>query len=148
VFLLAAVALPALLVAGLRARRPPPLAAPVSLPAGTPVSPPLIWKTASGTAIVTLIQSRAGASGVEIELSPATSFRGPDLLLYWSSRSLPVDGVAQSDLLLGEVSGQPVGRFRLPPAVRPGQGVLLLFSLAHHEIVGSTAMPSLPAGPR
>lgn len=146
VFLLAAFVLPALLVAGLRARRPPPLVAAAPLPTATPMGPPLTWKTAGGTAILTLIQPRAGAGGFEIELSPATAFRGPDLLLYWTSRNPPIDDVAQSDILLGEVSGQPVRRFQLPPDVRPGQGSLLLFSLAHHEVVGTTSLPSLPAG--
>jgi hypothetical protein len=146
VFLLAALVLPALLVAGLRARRPSPLMAAVPLPAATPAGPSLTWKTRGGTAIISLVQPGAGGGGLEIELSPATAFRGPDLLLYWTARGLPVDDLAPADVLLGEVSGQPVRRFQLPPAVGPGQGSLLLFSLAHHEVIGTTALPSLPPG--
>jgi hypothetical protein len=141
VFVLAAVVLPALLVAGLRARRLPPLVPVAILPAAVPVGPPLPWSTAAGTAVVTLVRERP-ESALEVELAPATAFRAPDLLLYWTSRSLPVDDVGQPDALLGTVSGEPVKRFRLPPLVQAGHGSLLLFSLAHHSIVGATALPS------
>lgn len=148
VFLVAAVILPVLLVEGLRARRPLPLAAAVALPSAAPASPPLTWSTSAGSAIVTLVRAGTDSNALDVQLSPATAFRGPDLLLYWTSRSLPVDDVARLDVLLGAVSGQPARRFRLPPDVRPGHGSLLLFSLAHNNVVGAMALPPESDGGR
>ena len=144
VFLVAAVALPALLVAGVRARRPLPLAPVVPLPVVATVAPPLIWNTSAGTTTVTLVGPGADSSSLEVELAGAPPLRGPDLLLYWTSRRIPVEDLDSADALLGAVAAQPVNRYRMPRSVQPGQGSLLLFSLAHHAVLGATAMPSWP----
>jgi hypothetical protein len=64
--------------------------------------------------------------------------RAPDVLAYWSAAE-PRDGELASDaLLLGPV-GERERTFRLPEAARE-RGWIVVFSLAHGEVVASIAL--------
>lgn len=135
IWLGALIVLPAILVFGLGARRPIPLVAASRLPAAVPVGPASIWDTRAGSAVVKVVRLAADST-LTLELSNATALRGPDLLLYWTPRPLPVHAIDSSDILLGQASGQAVHLFPLPSAVLARAGSLLLFSLPLDSVLG------------
>jgi len=147
VWLVALLVLPAVVVLGLGARRPPPLVAPEGMPPALPLGPSFTWVTQAGSVVASLVRL-AGDSTLALELSGATALRGPDLLLYWSPRPRPIDTLDSLDILLGSVSGQPRRRFPLPAAAGIQPGSIVLFSLAHHAVLGARALDPGAAGTR
>lgn len=78
-----------------------------------------------------------------VELQPRRAFSEPDILVYWhepaaaSGNQLP-----ENAYLLGALAGKQLRRFVLPEAARLVEGKLVLYSLAHHQIVATTMLPT------
>ena len=70
--------------------------------------------------------------------SPALALlQAPDLLLYWS----PTEGLDDAELV-GPLPSFPLSQ-RLPEQARTSDGHLLLYSLAHDEIVATATLPAV-----
>jgi hypothetical protein len=136
IWLAGLVLLPAIVVLGLDARRPPLLSAPRPLPAAFPLAPPSAWATPAGTVMVALVRIAADST-MALEFTGALALRGPDLLFYWSPRPPPVTGIDSSDVLLGPASGQPIRRYPIPATALTRPGSVLLYSLAHQTLMGA-----------
>ena len=128
-----AVALPAIFVAGLLVRHPE---TPAQSTQGS--AAPAAGKKAFESdhlfrhRIQTMIF--ADAAGRAVELRPVEDLQAPDLLLYWSASG---DDVAHATLL---GAFEPGRRYRLPAS----GGRLLLYSLAHRELVDAAALEAMP----
>ncbi|MEO8031524.1 MAG: hypothetical protein ABJC74_08550 [Gemmatimonadota bacterium] len=142
IFVIAAVVLPAILVTGLLARRPLPLAAPPEGSRATTISATHDWATTVGTVKLSLARITGDSTHLAVRLSGVAALRAPDLLLYWTGRPLPIAEIRPTDALLGPVSGEPIRVFALPPAAPSGQGSLLLYSLGHRALVGVAPVPN------
>jgi hypothetical protein len=140
-----AVVTPLLFVAGLLARRPIP--ATIDLAIGTTVEDhpghevlsrdddawgglPILteWLRAPG--------DPAGDPAVSLELTGP--LKQPDLLLYWDA-SPREGGLSDEARLLGPVGGRRRDAWDVPASDRPGR--LVLYSLAHGEVVATAAPP-------
>jgi hypothetical protein len=70
------------------------------------------------------------------------------VLVYWRPDAVDRDDAGDLDApgagahLLGTMSGAEPRRFALPAAALSGDGRLLLWSLAHAELVASAALPA------
>lgn len=77
--------------------------------------------------------------------------RKPDVLAYWSAQGAAAGRALPGDVhLLGSVSAQRDNYLPLPlwPASsRVDEGFLILYSLGHHEVVASAAVPALGGAP-
>lgn len=133
-----AIVLPVIVAVGLRTRRP-------SAPAGerkTGVTFAALPKTSGRVWAKHAIRTQmyAEPSGVYITLQPEQDLNEPDLLLYQSdttARNNQLPGDAQ---LLGRVvAGRPL---RLA-AGSDQRGQLILYSLAHHEVVDTAALEKM-----
>lgn len=146
---------PLLFVAGLLVRGPIPRMEIV--PGGTPARPPVGAVVTARSddswaelAIRTTWYREEATSRRWVRLEILDELKRPDLLVYWSaSRSgatLPDDAV-----LLGGIADGGTGSWPLPTGKETG-GVLLLYSLADAEVVGSADVPedspSAPEGLR
>ena len=118
VFVLLALALTALLIAGLRARRTQP---PIS--SGAANAP-----ETSGFRLLEKTGLSVRTSGGSIELIPARLTSAPDPLLYWNR----TDSMSEGAMLLGPLDGMSLRRFSIPES-----GYLIIYSLAHREVVAS-----------
>ncbi len=146
--------LPAALAAALWSR-PPAALFNSSLP--TALRPPV---ANSATLAESTAESTVDIAGVTLHLAlysvgdetflaiePLTELAQPDVLAYWArvttSSSLPPQA-----FMLGSVAGRRPQVFRLPAAARQYRGgQLVLFSLAHGEVLGSGALPRGPVPP-
>lgn len=78
-----------------------------------------------------------------VELQPQDELVKPDILVYWhepatdSGNQLP-----ENAYLLGALTGKQLRRFALPEAARMVEGKLVLFSLAHQQIVATALLPT------
>lgn len=80
-------------------------------------------------------------SGVSFRLQPVSSLNQPDLLLYWSADTVPpTSGFGENATLLGAFE---VNRLYKLPAGSKG-GSLLLYSLAHRQLVDSAQLDPHP----
>ena len=64
----------------------------------------------------------------------------PDLLVYWSEGPAPGDALPGDALLLGAIADGQARAWTLPGAAG-GDGRLILYSLARHEVVGVAEAP-------
>lgn len=141
-----AVLLPAGVVLALATRPAPPpaTALPPALAPEPPAARPLagwqgLWR---GTELTT----RIGAvpdGGLRLDLEPSAPVRAPDLLVYWhpDTGATPGDpALPHGATLLGRFAG---GAYGLPlPAAAHGGGGLILYSLAHGEVVATAELPA------
>jgi hypothetical protein len=75
-----------------------------------------------------------GAALQAVDLSASKDFLKPDLLVYWATKSTPVsNSIPDSAVLLGSFDGHTPLTVRRSAA--QSSGVLILYSLADHEIV-------------
>ena len=84
--------------------------------------------------------SDAKNSGVRFTLMPLRDLDEPDLLLYWSSQHRTTSPELSGAHLLG--SFRPGSSYSFPAGTQ--QGSLILYSLAHREIVDSARVEGLP----
>jgi hypothetical protein len=139
-FSVLAVALPVALVLGIAARRPVPTSA--SLPGGISGEPrrfPASQWTRDDlfTKIpihVALVRERIDSGQFAVELSAPRNFARPDLLVYWivGSSTVP-DAVPDNAVLLGSFTSSLPLPFSTSQS--PSNGMLILYSLADHEVV-------------
>jgi len=133
VFLLWAVALPLLFAAGIVSRRfePPP--------AGTAAT---YFEASAGRdrtplAVRTLPDPGTGQTSVELSGAPPLV---PDVLVYWTSQQ-GAPGLPEDARLLGAY--RPGNRYPLPrDAAHPG--AVLLYSLAHGELIANLPVAGAP----
>lgn len=141
VFLGLSAILPTLLVVGLMARHrnPRPVADRVDAPTrGTAATKALLqWQKHSIDSFFYLDPAHEGAT--EIVLNPQQPIDDPDLLLYWAAADAVAVNVSQAQLLGPFVPGK---RYSLPSGERRGE--LVLYSLAHREVVDRAKIEDLP----
>jgi hypothetical protein len=101
----------------------------------------------AGDVVVDVTLRRAPDDGRVIEIAPRGSLRHPDLLAYWARGTEVEAGLGDGDVLLGRAGGSSPRRYRLPAEAEDGPGRLVLYSLAHRQIVGQAALPD-PTGDR
>ena len=77
---------------------------------------------------------------IEVLLFPLMDLTDPDLLLYWTSGASAGGEMSQWKLLGSFAAGRV---FSLPSEAKRG-GHLLLYSLAHREVVDSAVVEKLP----
>jgi hypothetical protein len=129
-----AVLLPVGIVAGLTAR--------VGLPAvsGLPVDSAASVPADEGRAFafaVAPLEGRLLPDG-RLVLQPREDLRRPDLRVFWVAAGAegPDDG-----LLLGRLAGVRETVLSLPPGLRDRDGEILIYSLAHEEVVDRARLP-------
>ena len=143
-----AIAVPAIVAAGIMARVPTPGASVLPMTRETPgegirtlFAADDLWRR---TRISTRISILPGDPDQRwIELDPREEFAQPDLLLYWSA-SRPGDRLAPASRLLGALRGRGARRFGVPDDVDLRVGYLILYDLAHAEIFGIAEVPVQP----
>jgi len=133
-----AIVLPVILAVGLGARRPS--AARDSKSGVTFASLP---KTSSGLWTKHTIQTQVYAekSDLYIILRPGQDLNEPDLLLYLSVIGTQGGNLPADAQLLGPVQSERPIRM---PGGSDARGQLILYSLAHHEVVDTAALEKLP----
>ena len=78
-----------------------------------------------------------------IDVKPLRPLDRPDLLLYWTAQTVRLTPLPPDAHLLGRIAGTTVQRFRLPePRPADEHGSLVVYSLAHQEIVATANLPS------
>ena len=142
-----ALAIPAVIAAGIMARQPAP--GPASVPSEldfpndgirTLFAADDLWRR---TRIATRILILPGDPDQRwIELEPLEEFAQPDLLLYWSDAARPRERLAPESRLLGALRGRGPRRFSVPDTVNLREGYLILYDLAHAEIFGIAEVPT------
>ena len=89
------------------------------------------------------VRIRPEKDGRKLDYHPVDDPERPDLLLYWSaspfvgSAKLPADAI-----LLGPLAGAQARSFSLEDEIE-GAGHLMVYSLAHAEVVASAAWPEV-----
>jgi len=138
-----AVVLPAVLLIGLGARRPPP--EPLLRSPALPASLHLITESAGSWqrhAIQTTIYGDLNPpNDFYVVLRPTQSINEPDLLVYWSDALPRENHLPEGARLLGAFD--PGRTLLLPREIQPGTH-LILYSLAHQSVVDSTMLEKLP----
>jgi len=138
-----AVVLPAVLLIGLGARRPPP--EPLLRSPALPASLHLITESAGSWqrhAIQTTIYGDLNPpNDFYVVLRPTQSINEPDLLVYWSDALSDENHLPEGALLLGAFD--PDRALILPREIQPGSH-LILYSLAHQAMVDHATLEKLP----
>jgi hypothetical protein len=126
IFVVLALALPALLVASLRARRH-------TLPVTTPK---VSTVDTSGFRLLEKTGLSVRISSGSIDVIPVRPLSVPDPLLYWSRQ----DSMGEGATLLGPLEGMSLRRYPIPES-----GYLIVYSLGRREVVASDRV-ELPEG--
>jgi len=133
--------LPAVFVLGIASRRAVPLLA--SSPSGLSHQPAgtyqPVWERDDlweKMPLRTRLLSNSTISNLALEVTAADPVVRPDVLVYWVPGNPKVDDSLPSDaVLLGAWMQEPAKGLTLPQVAKVGQGRLILYSLANHEIV-------------
>lgn len=142
IFIVLAGVLPVILGAGLRVRPHVPLATPDAV-TGNQFSVRLSQPTAAwakDSFDLEFYSEPGGPKGVRIVLKPHRGLNEPDLLLYWTSQASTDAPDLNGANLLGPF--RPSISYSLPTGTE--RGSLVLYSLAHHEIVDVARIKGLP----
>jgi hypothetical protein len=149
--LVLAVALPLLVVAGLRARRPIPrmerlpkgLVGSIAEPPAT--GSPRIVSWGGGSLRASLSRGADGAaSTISIEL--LQELTRPDLYVYWSNdRNAEPESLPDNAQLLGRLAGRYPIVFELPVQAPDADGQIILFSPTQGEVVTSFRLSAAAA---
>ena len=92
---------------------------------------------------VGLLREAAGAGNFALRFSAARDFVKPDLIVYWvTGNPNSRDTLPDNARLLGAFN--PATPLPLPEHVRFASGVLVLYSLADHEILETSKSLTLP----
>ncbi len=117
---------------------------------GGEVSPVAAPTSASSRAIASLpgfrTAVRGGKEAAQLEVEALEPLRRPDVLLYFSATA-PADTLPADAHLLGSVAHRQTRSFPLPTAAAKG-GHLVLYSLAHQDVVASAALEAVPEAVR
>ena len=117
-----------------------------------PVGARLLGESRLATATARLYAVKGGPALLELHPDPTDQDDGasapadPDVLLYWAPGGA-ADTPDGAFLLGAAPSDGAPRRYALPEPARDGSGRLLLWSLGHHALVASGAMPAAAATP-
>lgn len=148
-FVILSVILPVLFLAALATRPSAPRTQeiPPFLVNETPAFPRVLFEKSnlwSGHDLLTRVcTDQMPPQRLAVELQPRRAFSKPDILVYWhepattSGNQLP-----ENAYLLGALTAKQLRRFVLPEPARLVDGKLILYSLAHHQIVATTMLPT------
>ena len=133
--------LPAAFVLGIASRRSVPLI--LSVPSVLSVQPGQPSQSAwvredlwEKKPLRTRLLSDPVTSNLALEVTATTPIVLPDVLLYWAPGTSKLDDSLPSDaVLLGAWMQEPPNPVAVPQLAKVGQGRLILYSLADHEIV-------------
>ena len=89
--------------------------------------------------VAALYQTGDDALALVLSRTDSVGTVGPDVLVYWQAR--PIDSLAGDARLLGPL-GTSLGR-QLALPVTQREGVILLYSLARHNVLASAALSEL-----
>ncbi len=81
-----------------------------------------------------------------LELTPLEDLRRPDMLVYWSRATSPQRGASSPPAdarLLGSLAGTQRSVYQLPHEARRHDGWLVLYSLAHREVIAIAQLTAL-----
>jgi hypothetical protein len=71
-----------------------------------------------------------------LAIRPTEVMLKPDLLVYWTQQDAADQALPAQAVLIGRLSGTARRNLRLPKSAKDtGNGHILIYSLAHHEIV-------------
>ena len=137
-----ALVVPALLVAALAVRRP--------APTDSDAADPLEQERFRPERVTQRISSAPPLPAIEVELAglalslhTALFDERPDVLLYWSADRPASGGTWPGEAhLLGSGDGHFDGFLLLPEAARKRDGWLVLYSVAHREVVAELQLPT------
>lgn len=148
-FVILAVILPALFLAALATRSSAPRTQeiPLFLVNETPAFPRVLLEKDSlwaGHDLLTRVcADQMPPQRLVVELQPRHTFSKPDILVYWHEpAAVSGNQLPENAYLLGALAGTQLRRFVLPEAARLVEGKLVLYSLAHHQIVATTMLPT------
>ncbi|MCP3981680.1 MAG: hypothetical protein GY716_20460 [bacterium] len=129
-----------LLIAGLLARRPVP-----RMDAGPVVPVAKSQHAAEGLWGDLPLRTTWSAEGerLTVRIEATADLTLPDLLLYYASSTIEGASLPQDVRLLGALEGARPSTVVLPAG---GEGSLVLYSLAHHEIVAHVPAALFSAG--
>ena len=134
------VTLPLLFAAGIAGRRPLPIAPSISPELRTSPSwfGNVLWTRTNlwpGQQITTILRGEpTGSQTVEFRFRELIR---ADVLVYWTrGKQLEGDGLPESAQLLGALAEGVI--LSLPASARNGEGHLILYSLAEHELVATS----------
>ncbi len=136
-FVALALILPAVLLIGLMARRPP-------LQADSKRHNLEGWQSiqesdhlwAKHSIRSLFVRNTSDPIAVHVVLQPIGDFSVPDLLVYWSPELSASDNLPTNAVLLGAFENKRPMRLQ----GRGNQGFLILYSLAHHSVVDSAPL--------
>lgn len=137
-----ALALPLGLAAALMARPDPPAAVLEGLvPPGASGRVVAEWEVPELGLAASLLAEEGGPRW--LTLVPADDPREADVLVYWTAApGAGAEALAAGARLLGTLAGAAPRAFALPPEVAGGR--LVLFGLAHQEVLATSALPEVP----
>jgi hypothetical protein len=133
--------LPAVFVLGIASRRSVPLipSLPSGLSAQAGQTSQSVWVRDDlweKKPLRTRLLSDPVTSNLALEVTATTPVVLPDVLLYWAPATSKLDDSLPSDaVLLGAWMQEPANPVAVPQPAKAGQGRLILYSLADHEIV-------------
>ena len=140
-----AVVLPVFFVISLLGRRPMPVMEPMPL---RPVDQSMpvtladrshLWS--EWNVVTRIVADQLPPTRLAVELIPHEYLKTPDPLLYWHPGSRQAGQLPGDAYLLGSISGMAVQRFVLPEAAFGAPGQLIIYSLAHQQVVDRATMP-------
>ena len=85
------------------------------------------------------------AAGAVLELTPSQPLARPDVLVYWAETAAS-DRLPTGAILLGALSDR-ARTYSVPATAASRAGHLVLYSLAHQEVVASGALPAMRSAP-
>lgn len=74
-------------------------------------------------------------NSLRLLLRPTKVILKPDLLVYWTSQPLTNQKLAQDAILIGSLSGTSRRELLLPSAATTRQGTIVIYSIAHGEVI-------------
>lgn len=142
-----AVILPVVAVVGVILRKPPIVTDNTQLPRVIEAEafPHQVWaKNGFGDDFpdirIRLLSDDVQATQFAVELSIPKQVTRPDVLVYWSEHSTVDD---ESSTLLGAFRSSAATIYPLPTSAEAENGVLMLYSLAHQQIVAAIPFPKV-----
>ncbi len=90
-----------------------------------------------------LLSGKNNPNILAVELSIRENLTKPDVLVYWSiDKFSPGSGPTDNSFFIGQFNSTRATLYPLPSEALKSDGYLLLYSLAHREIVATTLLPT------
>ncbi|MEM1096610.1 MAG: hypothetical protein AAGJ10_18570 [Bacteroidota bacterium] len=141
-----AVVLPVLFVASLLVRQHPAVMDTLPVPVSAEAPSLLRSETTAtfGALSVSLrvYEDARPATRLAVALRPDASPSAPDVLAYWSETPPSAATLPDAAILLGTLAGPQSRTFMLPEAALRTEGYLILYSLGHQALLGSSPLSS------